>query len=311
MPKFERYAAKVVQSMGDLCDLWCTINEPNIYAIMGYLTDDGHMPPGRPGHLGTTLRVVRNMLLGHGAAYAALHERQPLARVGIAHHMREFQPLRSGHPLDGAAARLHDALFNQSLLNTVVRGRWGPFLGRGARHGARRLRRTIDWIGLNYYTRQRSRFDRRHSALFFTNIGDSPGAVMSDFNYGEIYPEGLTHCLRRLSRLRLPIYITENGLPDADDDLRPGYIVRHLRALWGAIQWNWQIQGYYHWSFVDNFEWGQGFRMKFGLYELNRQTQARTPRRSAFLYRDIAKANALSSDIVRQHTPELLPVLFP
>ena len=311
LPKFERYAAKVVRSLGDLCDLWCTVNEPNIYAIMGYLTDDGHMPPGRPGHLNTTLRVVSNMLLGHSAAYRVLHDHQPLARVGIAHHMREFQPLRPAHPLDRVAARTHDYLFNQSILNSINRGRWGPLLGRASGHGARPLRRTLDWIGLNYYSRQRSRFDRAQRNLLFSNIGDTPGAVMSDFNYGEIYPAGLMHCLKRLARYRLPIYVTENGLPDADDDQRPGFIARHLRVLWKAAQWNWQIQGYYHWSLVDNFEWGQGFRMKFGLYELNRETQERSPRRSARLYRDIARANALSSDMVRQHAPDALPELFP
>jgi len=118
-------------------------------------------------------------------------------------------------------------------------------------------------------------------------------------------------CLRRLSRYRLPIYITENGLPDADDDLRPGFLARHLRALWGAAQWNWRIEGYYHWSLVDNFEWGQGYRMRFGLYAVDHATQARTPRPSAFLYRDISGANALSAEMVEQYTPELLPVLFP
>jgi beta-glucosidase len=117
--------------------------------------------------------------------------------------------------------------------------------------------------------------------------------------------------LRRLAHYRLPIYITENGLPDADDDQRPDFLVRHLRTLWTAIQFNYLVQGYYFWSFVDNFEWGEGWRMKFGLYELDPLTQERTPRKSAFLYRDIIKANALTSDIVRQHTPELVKTLFP
>jgi beta-glucosidase len=311
VPRFGRYAVKVVDSLGDLCDLWCTINEPNIYAVMGYLTDGAHMPPGRPGHLGMTVRVARNMLRAHAVAYRALHDRQALARVGLAHHMQVFQPLRLRHPLDGLAARAQDAAFNQGVLDATLRGRWGPFLGLGTLRGARALRGTLDWIGLNYYSRQRSRFDRSSPGTLFGGITSTPGAVMSDFNYGEIYPEGLVACLRRLARHRLPIYITENGLPDADDDLRPGFLVRHLRALWGAVQWNWRIEGYYHWSLVDNFEWGQGYRMRFGLYAVDHATQARTPRPSAFLYRDISGANALSAEVVEQYTPELLPDLFP
>ena len=311
VPKFERFVVKVVQSMGDLCDLWCTVNEPNIYAIMGYLTNDGHMPPGNPGSLGMTMRVIRNMLLGHAAAYRVLHERQPLARVGLAHHMREFQALRPNNPLDRLVTRFQDGAFNQGIINALVHGRWGAILGRGAQQSARAIRGTLDWFGLNYYSRTRSYFDRGSRGMLYSNITDTPGGVMSDHSYGEIYPEGLMHCLRRLAQHRLPIYVTENGLPDADDDQRPSFIVRHLRVLWAAAQLNYMIQGYYHWSLIDNFEWGQGWRMKFGLYEVNPQTQERAPRNSAHLFSDIAKANALSSDIVRQHTPELLPILFP
>ncbi len=311
VPKFERFAAKVAQSMGDLCDLWCTVNEPNIYAIMGYLTDDGHMPPGRPGDFNLTLRVIRNMLLGHAAAYQTLHEHQPLARVGIAHHMREFQPLHPNNILDRIVARLQDNAFNQGIIEALTHGRWGAILGRGASHSARAVRGTLDWFGLNYYSRTRSYFDSKRRGMLFSNITDTPGGEMSDHGYGEIYPDGLMSCVRRLARYRLPIYVTENGLPDDDDDQRPAFIVRHLRVLWRAAQFNYKIQGYYHWSLIDNFEWGQGWRMKFGLYAVDPQTQKRTPRNSAWLYRDIAKANALSSDIVRRHIPELLPVLFP
>ncbi len=311
VPRFERFVAKVVQSLGDLCDMWCTINEPNIYAIMGYLTDDGHMPPGRPGDFNLTLRVIRNMLLGHAAAYQTLHAHQPLARVGIAHHMRAFQALRPNNVFDRVVARLQDYAFNQSILEALTRGRWGAILGRGASQSARAVRGTLDWFGLNYYSRTRSYFDPKRHDLLFSNIADTPDGEMSDHGYGEIYPDGLMHCLRRLARYRLPIYITENGLPDDDDNQRPAFIVRHLRVLWTAAQFNYKIQGYYHWSLIDNFEWGQGWRMKFGLYAVDPQTQARQPRNSAWLYRDIAKANALSSEIVRRHTPELSPVLFP
>ncbi|MCS6774271.1 MAG: glycoside hydrolase family 1 protein [Thermoflexales bacterium] len=311
VPKFERFVIHVVRSLGDLCDVWCTINEPNIYAVMGYLTDDSHMPPGRPGNFDLTLRVIRNMLLAHAAAYRALHNVQPLARVGLAHHMREFQPLRPNHVLDHLVNRLQDNAFNQGILDALMHGRWGLILGRGAEQSARAVRGTLDWIGLNYYSRTRAYFDPRQRSTLFGAIIDTPGGEMSDYDYGEIYPDGLLHCLRRLARFKLPIYVTENGLPDEDDDQRPAFIVRHLRVLWAAIQFNYKIQGYYHWSLIDNFEWGQGWRMKFGLYALNPHTQERTPRRSAFLYRDIAKVNALSSDIVREYTPELLPTLFP
>ncbi len=108
-----------------------------------------------------------------------------------------------------------------------------------------------------------------------------------------------------------PIYITENGLPDADDDQRPAFLVRHIRAMWQAVQYCYDLRGYYHWTFVDNFEWSEGWRMRFGLYELNQHTQERTLRPSGALMRDIVQANALSSDIVRRHAPELMGQMFP
>ncbi|MCL5996820.1 MAG: glycoside hydrolase family 1 protein [Chloroflexi bacterium] len=309
VPRFERFVAHVVKALGDLCDLWCTINEPNIYAGLGYLVD-GSMPPGRTGELSQCFAVVRNMLLGHAAAYRALHHHQRLARVGIAHHMTYLHPLRVKHPLDRLVARIQDGIFNRSILDALIHGRWHPMMLPGA-PSARPLRGTLDWIGLNYYMRQCTTCDHNSPATLFSKLVSIPDAVMSDFGFGEIYPDGLLPLLRYLARFKLPIYITENGLPDADDDQRPEFIVRHLRALWTAAQFNYQIKGYYHWSFVDNFEWAEGWRMKFGLYEMDPVTQARAPRRSAMLYRDIVQANALSSTIVCEHTPALMPALFP
>jgi beta-glucosidase len=309
VPRFERFVTRVVKDLGDLCDLWCTINEPNIYAGMGYLSE-GLMPPGRTGALDMCLRVVRNMLLGHAAAYQVLHRHQRLARVGIAHHMAYLHPLRSKHPLDRIVARIQDSIFNRSIIDALVKGRWHPLLRRGA-PSARPLRGTLDWIGLNYYMRLCTTCDHNSPSMLFGKLVTGPDAVMSDFQFGEVYPDGLIPLLRYLSRFKLPIYITENGVPDADDDQRPEFIVRHLRALWTAIQFNYQIKGYYHWSLVDNFEWSEGWRMKFGLYALDPDTQARTPRRSALLYRDIVRANALTSRIVCEHTPALAAALFP
>jgi beta-glucosidase len=310
VPLFERFVTKVVRSLGDLCDLWCTLNEPNIYAGLGYMTE-GSMPPGLTNQMERGAAVLCNMLLAHAAAYQALHQHQRLARVGLAHHMRHFQPLRPRNPLDAAVARMQSSVFNEGVLTALLKGRWNVLLARARVPGARKLRGTLDWIGLNYYTRQCTLYDAGSPGTLFGKLVNAPNALMSDFEYGEVYPEGMLPLLRRLARTRLPIYITENGLPDADDDQRPDFIVRHLRALWTAVQFNFPIQGYYHWSLIDNFEWAEGWRMKFGLFALDPQTQVRTPRRSAFVYRDIVKANAISSDLVREHTPNLLPALFP
>lgn len=310
VPLFRRFTEKVVHALGDLCDLWCTINEPNVYAAMGYLSG-GRMPPG----ISDTARaanVLRNTLIAHAVAYETLHAHQRLARVGLAHHMRLFQAMRPGNPLDAAVAGALNSMFNQSVMDALIKGRWHWILRRGASTSARKLRNTLDWIGLNYYTRHRVAFDRAKRETFFSELMIYPQDVaMTDFNFGEVYPEGILYFTRQLARYKLPIYITENGLPDHDDDLRPSFIVQHLRATWKAIQLCYNVQGYYHWSFVDNFEWSEGWRMKFGLVAMDTHTQERHFRRSALLYRDIIKAWAITDDIVAEYTPELMGELFP
>lgn len=314
VPLFERYVTKAVEALKDLCDLWVTINEPNGYAVGGYLQDidptseataQNAMPPGQDG-LGLALNVVDNLMLGHAAAYHAIHRVQENARVGVAHHMRLFEPYRSNSLLDRWVAGNRDRIFNQIILDAMLRGRL-RFVKR-----VRSLRNTADFIGLNYYTREFTKF-ARHS-LLEAALGHSvirPGAEMSDRNYGELYPLGLFRLLKRLARTGKPIYITENGLPDADDDQRPRFLITHLRAMWRAINENVPVMGYYHWTLTDNFEWAEGWNLRFGLVELNPQTQERKLRHSGELYGEICQRNLIDDSLVHEYTPELVDTLFP
>jgi beta-glucosidase len=309
IPAFERFVERTVTALDDLCDLWCTINEPNVFAVMSYM--GGRMPPGMQGSIEDALRVVCGMLAMHTVAAQAIRRAQGRARIGFAHHMRVFEAMRKNNPLDAIAARVQDLLFNDALLKTLLSGRWHLALRRFAPSGVKLAANTLDWIGLNYYTRQATRFDGGGSQTGYGTIENFPGAVMSDFNYGELYPAGLMKMLRRLHKTRLPIYITENGIPDHDDDQRPGFLVTHLREVWKAIQYCFDVRGYYHWSFVDNFEWSEGWRMRFGLYAMDEKTGERTLRPSGALYGEIARANALSVEMAERYAPETARHLFP
>jgi beta-glucosidase len=99
--------------------------------------------------------------------------------------------------------------------------------------------------------------------------------------------------LRRARAYDLPIYITENGLPDDADDQRPAFIVEHLRRVAGAIEEGIPVRGYYHWALVDNFEWAEGWSLRFGVFALDPETQIRTARPTAALYADIARRNEI------------------
>ena len=303
--RFARYTRRVVEALGQYCDLWCTINEPNVYALEGYV--DGTWPPGKSDQK-TAMLVLRHMLLAHAAAHREIHDVQPDARVGLAHNMRILDPADPGSRLDRRAAKFADGIYNQATLTALTKGLWKLPLGFGA---AWKLRGTLDWIGLNYYTRDLIAFDRKQKESLYTRRLHARDAEMLDSGYGEFYPQGMFRCLKRLDRLGLPIYITENGIPDDDDDQRPRYLLTHLHQMWHAIQMCYPVNGYYHWTLVDTFEWAEGWSMRFGLYALSLKNKSRKPRESAQLYADIIQANAITPQIVDAYAPELRAELLP
>ncbi len=303
--RFARYALRVARALAPTCSLWCTINEPNVYAYQGYLA--GLWPPGQ-SDLGTAMKVIRHLLLGHAAAYDAIHEIQPDARVGFAHNMQVFDPARPASLADRLISALIDRTYNRAILTAHKRGIWTPPLGFGL---VRDLRDTLDWIGLNYYTRELVAFDREASDAFYSRRFHAEDAEMLDGGYGEFYPEGILRCLERLADLDLPIYVTENGIPDEDDDQRPRHILAHVHWVWQAIQRCYPVMGYYHWTLVDNFEWAEGWQLRFGLIEMDPRTQKRTPRRSAELYANLVRANAITPALIDTYAPELRHDLLP
>jgi beta-glucosidase len=113
--------------------------------------------------------------------------------------------------------------------------------------------------------------------------------------------------------LQKPIYITESGVPDPDDTIRPGYLIKTVRAVWRAVNFNFPVRGFFFWSLLDNFEWSEGYdpQFSFGLYGVNFETQERTQRQSARLYKEICTQNGLSSGTVQRYAPELFDQLFP
>ena len=305
VPYFSRYVDQVVQALGDLVTLWCTINEPNVYATMGYIL--GKYPPGTQ-HIRTAAIVLRNMLKAHGAAYRTIHQHRDDAQVGLAHNIRFFDPADPKRIRDRAAAWIQDLWFNRTALAAVWQGWWLPPLGFGP---ALSVRRTLDWVGLNYYTRDLVAFDRKGDIAGLARTVRDETAEPLDGGYGELYPKGLSRALEQLARLGLPIHITENGIPDADDDQRPRALLLHLHQLWRTIQNNVPVKSYYHWTLVDNFEWTEGWTLPFGLIELDPQTQTRTPRPSSDLYSAIARGNAITPELLDAYAPELRPVLLP
>lgn len=312
---FKRYVEQVVLALRDHTTLWCTINEPNVYASMGYVR--GVFPPGHHDIKAASV-VLRRMLTAHALAYKTIHSLQEAAQVGLAHNMRFFDPLlqdAEGRRIRGlprlmnrAAAAVYDLWFNAATIQAVWDGLWLPPLGFSP---AFATRRTLDWFGLNYYTRDRIAFDRDASDEGYARTLPGYDAELLAGGYGEMYPEGLPRAIRRVARMGIPIYVTEHGTPGFDDDQRQRGLMLHLRQLWSVIQQNMPVMRYYHWTLVDNFEWAEGWTLPFGLIEMDPETQARRHRPSADLYTAVARSNAITPEMIDAYTPELRPVLLP
>ncbi len=299
---FERFARRVAEELGDLCRDWVTFNEPNVYAALGYVL--GEFPPGRKGELLNALRVLSGMGRAHARAYRAIHQVRPEARVGWAHNYVVFEPATPEGKLDRLVASLAAELFNNSFLRVVEEGRLAfPFsLANG---NLAQARGTCDFVGLNVYSRFHVAFDTRCASQVFGRLFVPPDAPQGDHGvdnpYGEAYPQALRGAVERSSRLGKPIYILENGVPDARDHIRPWLIVNAVKELHNLIGEGRDIRGYFHWTLVDNFEWSEGWRLRFGLYALDPETQQRTARGSAELYQAIVQQNGLTTDILERY----------
>ncbi|GIW10201.1 MAG: beta-glucosidase [Dehalococcoidia bacterium] len=283
---FLRFVEEVVRSYRDLVRYWITINEPAVYANLGFV--EGIHPPGDRS-LRSGLRVLRNLLRAHQDAYALIHALQPEAQVSLAHNLAVLTPA-THHPLDRLTAWLHDRLLNHAVLAACA-ALHPPRLAVGMLRSPRQ-RRTLDFIGVNYYTRSLVRFaPHRPRSLFAAHTPGTEGP-RSLFGW-EVYPRGLFTLLCALRRYRLPVLITENGVAEEGDILRPWFLLAHLRAVHAAIRVGVDVRGYLHWTAFDNFEWAEGLRMRFGLVHVDFVTGARTVKPSAWLYARICRRNAL------------------
>ncbi|HEY6102612.1 MAG TPA: glycoside hydrolase family 1 protein [bacterium] len=292
---FGRFVERVVPALSDHCDLWCTLNEPMAWIFSALVA--GRWPPGKRS-LPAAMRAASGLARAHGAAYRAIHRAQPQARVGFANYFRLFDPANPRSPLDRLIAERQDRFTNRSFLDAVTTGRvralpWVANISEAAE--------TADFIGVNYYTRDLVRFDLSVPRQLFGRNFPGPGSPVSDGAYGVIYPEGMHRVLRLAGQYGRPIYITENGIPDQDDDQRAAFITAHLREVWRAIKEGIDVRGYYHWSLVDNFEWSYGWSLKFGLIEVDPQTRARRVRPSAHVYAEICRTNALGPEMDHLH----------
>jgi beta-glucosidase len=279
-----RFARKVVQRLGSKIRFWSTINEPNIYAVEGYY--NGTFPPGLHDPARAAV-VFRNLLRAHTACYRAIKNSHPEALVGLLVNIYMFDPPNRWNLLDVMLAHYLNRSFSVSMIDYLTSGVFDSSLpGMWSEHFESGIPEAFDFVGLNYYSRLKYHFDP-FSTEKIIPVQDLPREKLTDKGW-EIYPEGLYRALRMISsRTTKPIYITENGIADDSDLKRADFIEDHLLVANRAIRDGMNLKGYFYWSLIDNFEWVDGFDVRFGLYAVNYATQERTPRNGSKKYAEI------------------------
>ncbi len=255
---FERYTENIVSALGMDVTFWITLNEPDVVSSHSYLK--GAWPPQEksPRHF---LTAFLHLIEAHRLAYHIIKNRFPSAQVGIAKHQVYFEMARP--------------TFINHILKTVADFFWNRFF-------LNRIKDTQDFIGLNHYNRN----------VIQNGFNKNPNQEQTDFGW-EYHPESLYHAITELMPYEKPIYILENGIADASDIKRQRFIPEALSALHRAIESGADVRGYFYWSLLDNFEWDKGFWPRFGLVHVDYQTQARTIRKSALTYAQVAQTNTL------------------
>jgi len=304
--RFAGFTNKVGERLARRVPFWCTLNEPNTLAIGQYL--GAFMPPARFAPKAVS-ESSRNMLRAHLKAEQVLRKlgetregkyaHLPL-KVGIAHNVIRFLPRHRWNPVERMLAQSFDRFYNRAWPDALT-GRKQHFGAFGLVPQPRqvweaRKKRTIDFLGINYYMKVYVCLGPQGESANFIKSSRFPLGVVfslptdrvSDLGWA-VHPEGLEHLLVEMADYGVPLYVTENGCADAKDQLRSEYLRGHVGAVVRARERGAPVEGYIHWSLLDNFEWIKGFGPRFGLIEVDYATQERRVRSSGETFRKLVE----------------------
>ncbi len=236
---FDRLVSKIAEEFVDDINYVITLNEPNVYASFGYITNE--WPPQEKSWL-SFLRVYWNLTRAHKRAYQILKSKKPSLQIGVAAQLANIQAKRPHNIIDEISTKWMRYFWNWWFL--------------------KRINNCQDFVGFNYY------FTDYYTGLMKK---ENPKVPLNDLGW-YMEPEGLYPLLlRSWVRFKKPIFVTENGVADANDEYRRWWLEETIVAMERAISEGVDLRGYFHWSLLDNFEWSYGWWPKFGLVEVDRE----------------------------------------
>ena len=297
---FADYASVVFRKLDGRVKHWVTHNEPWVVTDGGYL--HGALAPGHRNRFEAPI-AAHHLLRAHGAAVQA-YRASGKHRIGLVVNLEPKYPA-SASAEDQAATARADAYMNRQYLDPVFKGSYpeelrevfGEAWPQWPAADFELIRQPIDFLGVNYYTRNVTRNDANSWPLRASMVRQ-PRATYTETNW-EVYPQGLIDTLLWVKERygNLPLYVTENGAaffdpPTAedervDDPLRVSYLRHHIAAVRSAIAKGADVRGYFVWSLLDNFEWALGYSKRFGIVHVDYATLARTPKASARYYASV------------------------
>ncbi|MGB9728785.1 MAG: beta-galactosidase BgaS [Thermoprotei archaeon] len=292
--EFVKFVAYIAWKLGDYPDMWSTMTEPNVVYGSGYVDIKSGFPPGYLS-IDSAINAAKHLAEAHARAYDVLKEisKKP---IGIIHAVFAIEPLKFDENYVEAAEKAKK-IEVYDFLDLITSGE-SFFIGE-----RKDLSNRLDWIGINYYSRivvRPIKYGMGFEVIDGYGLYCSPNGVSkdgkpcSDMGW-EVYPEGLYSVLIDFwKRYKIPLMVTENGIADAEDRLRPKFLVSHMLQLQKAINSNVDLRGYFHWALTDNYEWAHGFKMRFGLVHVDYKTKKRYIRPSALIFRDLVKYREIS-----------------
>jgi beta-glucosidase len=308
IPAILEYAKIIFEEFGTKIKYWMTINEPWVISFMSHYI--GFHPPGE-NDLQAAIDVSHHMMVAHGEIVRLFRHTGNAGWIGFCPNLVWGEPYSSRQD-DVDANRRYKAWFNEWFLDPIFKGSYPSFMVEQFEKKGGRLNirpgdmaitsQPIDFLGINYYTGNIVRYSRGQAALEYKVI--HAGFEMTDCEWF-IDPQGMLDLLFWIQKEYgdIPLYITENGAgnyeePGSDgiviDDRRINYLKRHLLYLHRALESNLNVKGYFVWSFMDNFEWTEGYTLKFGIVHVDFTTQQRTKKKSFEWYREFIRRHEIT-----------------
>jgi beta-glucosidase len=283
------------RELGDKVRRWVILNEPKFCALFAPGTKNPEL----------YLKVSHNLQLAQGKAVQALRDVNRNFQIGTIIDLTAYHPISDAEK-DRKAADNLDEWGNRWYIDPLFKGAYPPLARKmGLKPDQQDLdliKQPLSFLGVNYYTRKLATHDPSDPVTEARRVEKRTPTTATGW---EIYPDGLYEVLMRLHKGygNPTLYVTENGVAFEDnvtkegsvqDDDRIVFIRDHLISLYRAIKDGATVKGYSVWSFIDNFEWWDGYSPRFGLVHTDYQTQKRTPKKSYYWYKQVIANNGFA-----------------